>query len=90
MLLSLLPPSYMVVFLREVANTLNPSTTKEIIVNTIVHNISNIDMNMNTPRRRSPLSSINYSRAASACLNTSSISYYKRMEIQSKKLSWDK
>jgi len=49
-----------------------------------------MDMDMNTPRRRSALSSINCSRAASACSNTSSISYYKRMEIQSKKLSWDK
>lgn len=80
----------MVVFLREVANTLNSSTTKEIIVNTIVHSTSNMDIDMNTPRRRSALSSINYSRAVSAYSNIFSISYYKRMEIQSKKLSWDK
>jgi len=89
MLLFLLLSSCIVVSLREVANTLNSSTTKETIINPIVYNTSNINMDIDIPRRRSALSSINCSRAASAHLNTSSNLYYERMEIQSKKLSWN-
>ena len=89
MLLSLLLSSCIVVFLREVANTLNSSTTKETIINPIVYNTSNIDIDIDIPRRRSALSSINCSRAALAHLNTSSNLYHERMEIQSKKLSWN-
>ena len=89
MLLSLLLSSCIVVPLKEVANILNSSTTKETIINPIVYNTLNIDIDIDIPRRRSALSSINCSRVALAHLNTSSNLYHERMEIQSKKLSWN-
>ena len=90
MLLSLLLPSYIVVPIREVVNTLISSTTKETTLNPVVHNISNMDMNINTPRGRLAFSSMNSSRASLVYLATSSISYYKRMKIQSNNLPWNK
>ena len=86
MLLSLLPLSCMVALIREVANTLNSSTFKKIFVKLMVGNISNIDMDINTPRRRSASSSINSSRALLAHSDMSSILYYEKMKIQSNKL----
>ena len=54
----------------------------------MVGNTSNMDMNINTSRKRSA-SSINSSRALSMHLNISSIPYHEGMEIQSNKLFWD-
>jgi len=81
MLLSLLPPSYMVAPIREVANTLIPNTTKETTLNPIVHNISNMDIDINTSRGRSAFSSTNSSRTSLVQSATSSIPYHERMEI---------
>jgi len=90
MFLSLLPPSYMAAPIREVVNILISSTTKETTLNPIVHNISNIDMDINTLRRRSASSSMNSSKVSSVYLTVSSILYHERMEIQSNNLPWSK
>jgi len=78
------------VFIREVVNTLNPSTLKKTFVKPMVRNFSNMNMDIDTPRGRSASSSTNSSRASSVHLDVSSISYHERMEIQSNKLFWDK
>jgi len=47
-------------------------------------------MKIDTPRGRSVSSSVNSSRELSTHLSVSSISYHKRMEIQSNSLPWSK
>ena len=56
----------------------------------MVQNNSNMDIDINISRGRSAFSSINSSRALSVYSDLSSIPYYKRMEVQSNKLTWDK
>jgi len=81
MLLSLLLPSYMVAPIREVVNTLIPNTTKETTLNPIVHNTSNMDIDINTPRGRLAFSSTNSLRTSLVQSVASSIPYYERIEI---------
>ena len=78
----------MVAPIRDLANTLNPAASKETTINPMVQDNSNMDMDINTPRERSASSSTNSSRSVHS--NLSSIPYHERMEIQSKKLTWDK
>jgi len=56
----------------------------------MAQNPSNIDMNMNTgiTRGRSASSSINNSRESSTHSDVSSVSYHKKMEIQSNNSLW--
>jgi len=89
LLLSLLPPSCIVAPIRELVNTWNPTASKETKINSMVQNNSNMDIDINIPRGRSASSSTNSSRVSSAYLGLSSILYYKRMEVQSSKLTWD-
>ena len=49
-----------------------------------------IDIDIDIPREMSASFSTNSSRISLVHSNVSSISYYKRMEIQSNKLTWDK
>jgi len=80
----------MVAPIRELVNTLNPSVSKETIVNPMVLNISNRNMDIDTPRKRLAFSSVNNSRVLSTHSDVSSIPYHERMEVQSNKLTWDK
>ena len=73
--------------IRELMNTLFSSTTKDSKFDpTILDNYS-INININIPRKRTPSLSKKISRLSSIHSNVSSISYYKRMAIQSNDLS---
>ena len=87
MLLSLLPPSCMVVPNRESVNTLF-SFNFSLLSDPQVH-YSNmaIDMEVDTPRGRSINSSTNNSRALSVYSNTSSIAYTERIQALNNNLS---
>ena len=63
--------------IRELANTL--FSTDSLLISSVL-NSSNIDMDINTPRKRSFSSSENNSRESSTHSNISSISYHERME----------
>ena len=85
-----LPPSCMVASIRELVNILFPSIISDFLFISSIKNSSNIDMKIDTPRGRSVSSSVNSSRELSTHLSVSSISYHKRMEIQSNSLPWSK
>jgi len=87
-LLSLLPPSCMVVPKRDLVNIPFPFDIYNFS-SPMVQNKLSMDMDMDTPRGRSTSSSANSSRELSTHSNLSSIPYHKRMEDQSNKLSWD-
>ena len=80
-------PSCMVVFRRELVNTFVSSTTKELYSPSIpiVQNNLNMNIEVNTPRRRSAFSSVNNSRELSAHFSISSI---ERMKAQSNDPLW--
>ena len=80
-------PSCMVVFRRELVNTFVSSTTKELYSPSIpmVQNNLNMDIEVDTPRRRSAFSSINNSRELSA---HSSIFSIERIKAQSNDPLW--
>jgi len=77
----------MVVFRRELVNTFVSSTTKELYSPSIpmVQNNLNMNIEVNTPRRRSAFSSVNNSRELSV---HSSISSIERMKAQSNDPLW--
>jgi len=56
----------------------------------MVHNDSSMDIDIDISRGRSASLSANSSRKSLTHSNCSSITYYKRMEDISNKLSWDK
>jgi len=76
--------------MRELVNTWNPTVFQETKINSMVQNNSNMDMDINILRGRSASSSTNSSSVSSAHLDLSSILYYKRIEVESSKLTWDK
>jgi len=80
----------MVVPIRELANTLFPSTTKHLSSTSMAQNPSNMDMDMDTDilRGRSVSSSNNSSRESSMHSNASLVPYHKKMEIQSNNPLW--
>ena len=86
-LLSLLQPFCTGAPIREFANKLFP--TNSLLIPSIL-NSSNMDIDIDTPRRRSFSSSENNSRELSTYSKTSSISYHERMEIQNFNISWSK
>ena len=88
LLLSLLPPSYMVTPIRELANTLFPSTAIYLLSTSIAQSSSNMDMDIDIDvlRGRSASFSINSSRESSMHSNALFVPYHKRMEIQSNNL----
>ena len=88
LLLSLLLPFYMIVPTRELVNTLFLSTTKDSKFDLIVLDNYNIDMDINTPRERTPSSNMNSLRVSLTHSNAFSIPYHERMTIQSKDPSW--
>jgi len=77
----------MVVFRRELVNTFVSSTTKELYSPSIpiVQNNLNMNIEVDTPRRRSAFSSVNNSRELST---HSSISSIERMKAQSNDPLW--
>ena len=79
-LLSLISPSCIVVFNRELVNTLSPFITSTHSNLLKQYNI-NIDMEINTSRGKLANASANSSRAMSAHSSISSISYVERMEV---------
>jgi len=77
----------MVVPNRELVNILfffDSSTSS----NPVIHNNMNIDIEINTLRGWSAISSINSSRKLSVHSSVSSISYAKKIEAQNNSLSW--
>jgi len=79
----------MVVPKRELVNTLNPFTSNTQLSTThITHNNNNIDMEVDTPRERLAISSINVFREALAHSSVSSILYVERIEAQNNDPSW--
>ena len=74
-------PSCMVAPNRELANILTSLNTYTFSI-PMVNNNNNMDMEIDILRRRLVNSSANISRALSAYLSVSSISYVKRMEVQ--------
>jgi len=78
----------MIVPTRELVNTLFLSTTKDSKFDLIVLDNYNMDMDINTPRERTPSSSMNSSRVSLTHSNAFSIPYHERMTIQSKDPSW--
>jgi len=80
-------PSCMVVFRRELVNTFVSSTTKELYSPSIpiVQNNLNMNIEVDTPRKRSAFSSVNNSRELSAHFSISSI---ERMKAQSNDPLW--
>ena len=80
-------PSCMIVFRRELVNIFVFSTTKELYSPSIpiVKNNINMDIEVDTPRRRSDFFSVNNSRELSVY---SSISSIKRMKAQSNNPLW--
>jgi len=93
LLLSLVPPFYIVVPNKELANTLfsfDISISNISLFIPMAQNPSNMNMNINTDvtRGRSASSNINNSRESSTHLDTSSVPYHKRMKIQSDNTLW--
>ena len=73
---------------RELANmTLSSNIYNSF--NSMVQNNLSMDMDIDTPRGRSAFLSTNSSRESLTHSNYSSISYHKRIEDISNKLSWD-
>ena len=87
LLLSLVPLSYMVVSNRELANTLFLfSSNTSIFFRAINHN--NMDIEVDTPRRRLTSSSVNVFKESLAHSSILFISYVNRMEAQNNDPSW--
>jgi len=92
LLLSLLPPSCIVAPIRELVNTLFLISTKAFSTSSMTHDPSyiDIDIDIDTSRGRSTSSNNKSSREFSMHSNTSSVPYFKRMEIQSDNPLWSK
>jgi len=71
---------------KELVNILYPTITRKLIVNPIVQKNFNMDMDINTPRERLALSSVNSFRELSVYSSVSFVSYHERMEIQNNKI----
>ena len=84
-LLSLLLPSCMVAPIKELANTLFSTFIKVLSTNSMAQITFNIDINIDfdISRRKSVFSSNKSSRESFIHSATSSVPYYKGMEIQS-------
>jgi len=72
----------MVVFNRELANTLFPKSSNTLTTLITYYN-NNMDIEVDTSRRRSVSPSANVSRELLAHFSISSITYIKRIEAQS-------
>ena len=83
LLLSLVPPSYMVVPIRDLANIQLSTTTfsPKHLTHLSIPNIEE-DIIMHTTREKTPVSLKNDSRDSSIISTTLSKPYYKHMEIQ--------
>ena len=92
MILSLLPPSYIVVLIRELVNILFFTYSTTLQSNPIAQLPSNIDMDVdiNIIRERSTFSSQISSRESSTHLAILSIPYHERIEIQNNLPNKDK
>jgi len=80
LLVSLIPPSCIVVSKRKFVN-ITSQTHISIISNSNDFKVVFKDVNMETPRDKSLNSSTNNSRKSSTHFNVFSISYYIRMEV---------
>ena len=89
-LLSLLPPTCLVVPIRELANQSSFTTTKALLSNKLVQSSPSMDtdINMAASRGRSLSHLGTRFRESSILSTTSSIPYHERMEIQSSNPSW--
>ena len=92
MLLSFIPLSYTVVLIRELANTLFPTSANILTTIPMTYNTSNINININIniTRERLTSSSKNSSQESLTHSAASLVLYYKRMEIQSNNSLWSK
>jgi len=75
---------------KELANIFFSKYSTHSSVNPTVLKYSNMDIKIDTFRRRSVSSSINSSNELSTHLNISSILYYGKMEIQYNNTTWSK
>ena len=92
-LLSLLPLSYMVVSIRELANNTFSTLSNISSYTALAQTHSNLNMNnidIGLPRGRFSLFFINNSREPSILSQASSLLYYEQMEIQNNDLSQSK
>ena len=87
MLLSLIPPSYMVIPRRELANTLNLSTSQSHNNQPSHHKYSSINLEIIPSREQSLSPSINSQRDMFVTLSASLMNYPEHIEAQSGKLT---